>query len=448
MIVPYTDRRRLYRRCNNPFGLGLLVVGALVLAGFLYQAVTAVWAVKVGGRQVAVVEERRDAERVLEALEKTYGADEIFDQVKLVRTPRWPGSGQVVRPSEAENRLAEALGLQMNAVGVAIDGKVKFYFADRSKAQAFLDQLKKKYPADPEAEVGFLQDVSLKETKVTQAVLCTVEEAVEKATEAQRQNKDYRIKDGDTLWDIASAHDLSVKELLAANPGLKENDTLALGQHLNVGKIQPPLTVVSKARLTESVAIPYPVTVKKDSSVALGKCKVVKPGSAGEKEIVVEVTRYNGRAVSRKAVAATVVKQPVAQVEARGTRLLVASRGGTQLAWPARGPITSGYGMRWGKMHAAIDIGAGYGAPVVAAEAGQVISVGYNGGYGLTVEIAHGGGVTTRYAHLSRAGVDAGEEVGRGERIGSIGSSGNSTGPHLHFEVRKNGTALNPLNYL
>jgi septal ring factor EnvC (AmiA/AmiB activator) len=126
----------------------------------------------------------------------------------------------------------------------------------------------------------------------------------------------------------------------------------------------------------------------------------------------------------------------------------VASGGGGGWGWPASGPITSGYGMRWGRMHEGIDIGAPTGAPVVAARGGTVSFAGRMGGYGNLVLIDHGGGQTSAYAHLSAFAVGAGQQVGQGQRIGSVGCTGSCTGPHLHFEIRINGSAQNPRGYL
>ena len=118
------------------------------------------------------------------------------------------------------------------------------------------------------------------------------------------------------------------------------------------------------------------------------------------------------------------------------------------LVWPASGPITSGFGTRWGSMHTGVDIGAGYGASIWAASGGTVILAAYNGGYGNSVAIDHGGGFSTLYAHMSYIEVSEGERVDQGEYLGDVGSTGNSTGPHLHFETRVGGEAQNPMRYL
>jgi murein DD-endopeptidase MepM/ murein hydrolase activator NlpD len=121
---------------------------------------------------------------------------------------------------------------------------------------------------------------------------------------------------------------------------------------------------------------------------------------------------------------------------------------------PSDGRITSGYGWRthpiFGtrRMHTGTDFGPGYGAPIYAAETGTVISANARGGYGNTIIIDHGQGLTTLYAHQSRFAVSSGARVTRGQVIGYVGSTGNSTGPHLHFEVRVNGAHRDPMNYL
>lgn len=117
------------------------------------------------------------------------------------------------------------------------------------------------------------------------------------------------------------------------------------------------------------------------------------------------------------------------------------------LLWPADGPVTSGFGPRWGRMHRGIDIGASLGAPIRAVNPGTVIFAGEMGGYGNVVLVDHGGYVTV-YAHQSRLGTSEGARVSRGQTIGYVGNTGHSTGPHLHFEVRVAGTAVDPRPYL
>ena len=104
--------------------------------------------------------------------------------------------------------------------------------------------------------------------------------------------------------------------------------------------------------------------------------------------------------------------------------------------------------MRWGSLHPGIDIGVGMGTPIHAAASGRVISASYSGGYGNLVVIDHGNGLATAYAHQSSMAVSPGQQVSQGQVIGYVGSTGFSTGPHLHFEVRVNGSPVDPMGYL
>ncbi len=118
------------------------------------------------------------------------------------------------------------------------------------------------------------------------------------------------------------------------------------------------------------------------------------------------------------------------------------------LIWPVNGPVVSGFGMRWGRMHEGIDIGVGYGTPIHAAASGTVVFSGWMGGYGNFVILDHGGGMATAYGHQSSIAVGGGQTVSQGQVIGYVGCTGHCFGPHLHFEVRINGAPVDPLGYL
>jgi murein DD-endopeptidase MepM/ murein hydrolase activator NlpD len=123
-------------------------------------------------------------------------------------------------------------------------------------------------------------------------------------------------------------------------------------------------------------------------------------------------------------------------------------RGSSGLIWPANGPISSGFGQRWGRLHAGVDIPLPNGTPLRAADGGRVAIAGWVGGYGNYTCIQHTASLSTCYGHQSSIGVSVGQTVSQGQVIGRSGNTGNSTGPHLHFEVRVNGSPVNPLGYL
>jgi murein DD-endopeptidase MepM/ murein hydrolase activator NlpD len=118
------------------------------------------------------------------------------------------------------------------------------------------------------------------------------------------------------------------------------------------------------------------------------------------------------------------------------------------MLWPVEAQVTSRFGPRGGRQHSGLDLGASQGTPIKAAAGGKVKSASFEGGYGNLVVIEHPGGTETRYAHMARLGVRPGETVKAGQEVGTVGSTGRSSGPHLHFEVRLNGEARDPLRYL
>ena len=123
-------------------------------------------------------------------------------------------------------------------------------------------------------------------------------------------------------------------------------------------------------------------------------------------------------------------------------------QGSGQLVWPVNGPVVSPFGMRWGRLHAGVDIAVPSGTPVRAAKSGRVLIAGWVGGYGNYTCIGHGGGLSTCYGHQSSIGVSVGQSVSQGQVIGSSGCTGHCFGPHVHFETRINGVPVNPMGYL
>jgi murein DD-endopeptidase MepM/ murein hydrolase activator NlpD len=171
----------------------------------------------------------------------------------------------------------------------------------------------------------------------------------------------------------------------------------------------------------------------------------------GEKKYLLSKTKADKEALIK-------MEEELAEKEEELTLILESYRYGIppsgKLAWPAAGPLLSGFGYRihpilgTNRLHSGIDIGAPYGAAVKAAAGGEVIQTGYFGGYGYSIMLYHGGGYATWYAHLSSINVSMGQMIERGTVIGRVGSTGWSTGPHLHFEIRINGAPQNPMGYL
>lgn len=160
------------------------------------------------------------------------------------------------------------------------------------------------------------------------------------------------------------------------------------------------------------------------------------------------VAEADGLAAQSAALAATIAAAQRAQAVAPTLSAPAPNPSGGQLVWPVAGPVTSSFGPRWGRMHAGIDIAVPSGTPVQAAAAGTVIYAGWLGGYGNLVVVDHGNGIATAYAHNSGYASSVGQQVSQGETVAYSGNTGNSSGPHVHFEVRVNGAPVDPLGYL
>lgn len=184
-----------------------------------------------------------------------------------------------------------------------------------------------------------------------------------------------------------------------------------------------------------------------DDTLVKGSRKTVTEGEVGEYEVSALIEYTNGVETGQSILSETVVSEPVAEVVKVGTKE-IPNMGTGSFIKPAQGKLTSGYGGRWGRMHNGIDIGAPVGTQIKAADTGVVIFAGYKGSYGNLIKIDHKNGYVTYYAHCSSLAVTEGESVVQGQLIGYVGNTGNSTGPHCHFEIQQNGTPLNPLNFI
>jgi murein DD-endopeptidase MepM/ murein hydrolase activator NlpD len=181
-----------------------------------------------------------------------------------------------------------------------------------------------------------------------------------------------------------------------------------------------------------------------DSRDTLASARVLKQSAlANARETREEYLEEVEGLAAQSAALAAAIQNAQATAGSIGTGVSAAG-----FIWPVNGAVVSGFGMRWGRLHEGIDIAAPTGAPIWAAAAGTVIHAGWLGGYGNLVVVDHGNGLATAYAHASVILVALGQEVAQGETLSLVGSTGDSSGPHLHFEVRVNGIAVDPLLYL
>ena len=180
----------------------------------------------------------------------------------------------------------------------------------------------------------------------------------------------------------------------------------------------------------------------------IGESKVIQEGKEGEKVVKKEITLINEEKIGEKVIEENITKEPEQRIVENGSKNPI-NEDVAFLAPPSRGiNVTSNFGYRWGKQHKGVDIAGNTGDPIYAALDGTVTFSGWQDGYGKVMKIDHGEGMETIYAHCSELDKKVGEKVSKGETIAKVGSTGRSTGPHLHFELRVKGEAKNPLNYI
>lgn len=354
-----------------------------------------------------------------------------------------------------------------------IDGKEIAYVEDEEEAKAALQKIKTSYvsekdlkaledrkvsSADPLSklkedetrllDVRFTEDVSISEATVEPEKLISADEAVKLLQKGTLEEKKYVVKEGDALSNIASAHDLDMKQLIELNSGLKTDSVIKSGQELNVTVYNPYVKVIADMEVFKKEKIDYAKEVIEDSGMPKGETKVKQEGKEGVRAATYLITEENGQTVKKAVKDEKVLEEPVKQIVIKGTKV-IPSRGEGGFAYPAVGGyISSKMGYRWGKLHKGIDIARPSDRTIKAADNGTVVSAGMDGGYGNKIVIDHNNGFRTIYAHLDSISVSVGQTVSKGSKIGIMGSTGDSTGVHLHFEVYKDGKRQDPLKYV
>ncbi|MBR1866333.1 MAG: M23 family metallopeptidase [Lachnospiraceae bacterium] len=251
------------------------------------------------------------------------------------------------------------------------------------------------------------------------------------------------VQPGDYLALIAENHNLTVDELREMNPGIESDEDLYYDDRLNITVPRAAIQILVEKQETYRETYQEDVVYEDDAEMFIGETQVVQEGSPGTHIVTDLVTYKDDLECGREQLEETVEVAAVAEIVKRGTKSQP-----TYMYPVTIWTITSNFGYRWGRLHAGVDVGVPIGTTVRASRAGQVVTAGWVGGYGNCVIIDHGDGISTRYGHLSEVTVSVGQYVDQGQQVALSGNTGRSTGPHLHFEIRVNGEAVDPLPYL
>ena len=307
-------------------------------------------------------------------------------------------------------------------------------------------------PLAPEEDglkgMAFGEKVEISEAYVSKSLITSPEEAADQITKESEKNEIYVVQSGDTLSTIANGHGLYVKDVLALNSGLTERTMLQIGDEIIITVPQPELTIMTVEQSTYEEEYFAEVEYVYNDNWYTTKSVTLQEQEAGYHEVTALITKRNGTEESREMIDEVIIKEPVKKIVEVGTQTPP-----TYIKPLSGGRQTSGFGRRKAPTkgastnHKAIDWATPTGTAIWASSGGTVSVAGWQSGYGYVVYINHPDGNQTRYGHLSKILVSVGQKVKQGQKIALSGNTGRSTGPHLHFELRVNGTPVNPYNY-
>ena len=445
------------RKAVGPLAFLLIagVIGVALVVGTVY---TPSYVVSVDGVTLGVVSEPEVFEGAMERVEERasdiLGYDYTLDSA-VAYDFALTEKDKLSNVGDFETYLFDQIGEVMKSYVLKVNGEFIGAAGDEAALTAMLDAIKAPYVNESTTSADFVESVSISRQYTPSDVEQDLSAMEARLTENTNGQTTYEVQKGDTFMQIAYDNDMSLSELEALNPGVDINN-IYIGQILNVREVIPFLSVQTTETITYQEAIASPVEEVEDDSMYQGETKVLDPGSEGLAEVTADVTYVNGNERERTVTNTVTLTEPTTKVIAVGTKERPSWLPNGYFIWPVYGNITSYFGYRYifgsYSYHSGIDIAAPYGTGIQAADGGTVIwsgtGTGSNWSYGNYVIIDHGNGYQTYYAHCSSLLVSVGDKVYQGQTIARVGSTGRSTGNHCHFQVKINGTTVNPLSYL
>lgn len=411
------------------------------------------------GKQIAVIQDENTYEQATEMVNQRMVHDTADDDSQLNFKPNFrlsiANSTFASAAYVCDKLIEQSNGIIEEASGLYIDGEllgaVKSAADLRYMLQNLLDAAR---GGDENATAQFAQNVEIESGLYPTTSIISTDDMKKIITSTSKAGVTYTVKEGDTVTSIAKANNMTISDLNKIN-GNQLGDSIHPGDLVNIEVAEPRLKVEVIKTETYQVSIPYKTIVKNDDSKYTDYTKVLTKGVEGLQECVDKVYTVNGIETKRESVSRTTLSEPVNKVVVTGTKKRPNTGSGVSsgsLMWPVPSlhTITTYFTWRWGSFHYGIDISgsSAYGKTIVAADGGVVTAAGWSGGYGYRVVIRHNGTLSTLYGHCSKLLVSVGQKVSKGQAIAKVGSTGNSTGPHCHFEVIKNGRKVNPLLYV
>lgn len=454
-LAGHAVSQKIVRYCA-PRAAGTLFLAVSVFAVVSSSIVGVGLQVYIDGEPIGFVAKRNDFIEVVDRVEDSasrilgypYSLDaDISYKIEMFNR------NEMLDLRTAERVLFSQISDIEQAYVVAVDGEVIGAHKDRETIDTVLNsflqsELSKTEENETVTDVSFVRDVDVRLKYTSVENIRPISKIKKNLSSNVRDSEFYTVEAGDVFETIAKNHGLSTKALASLNPDVNP-DKLQVGQVLVVREEIPLMSIRTvKSRVTEE-PIPYDTEYVDDKTLFVGVNKTKVKGVEGTKKVTTEIVSVDNMVESTSVVSEEVLVEPVTEVIRVGTRKRAPT--GTYIV-PFNGTISSRFGWRVfrGKYdyHTGIDFAGRSGSLIVASDGGTVTRAGWYGAYGYCVIINHGKGVQTLYGHCSKLLVKVGQKVAQGEAIARVGSTGRSTGPHVHFEIRVNGKAVNPSKYL
>ena len=434
------------------FLAGSLAVAAIAVVHVLYTPATTV---TFNGVELATVASEEEAQaarlRVERSISDVVGYAYTLEDSAISYSTGLTSRSAVTDALALETALNEELNMVEHGFALYVDGQFIGATQTEGALEELLDQVAAPYRNENTVSIDFVESVEIRECDLSVDAFTNLADIALLLNSTKAGEVIYTVVKGDCWSLIAQEHELTSKELLALNPGY-DMDKLQIGDELLISRSVPYLTVVATQMEYYVADVPYEIEYVDDSSMWKGDTKVLSKGVYGTADTVARVTYQGAEEIEREVTAQTIITAPITEVQARGTAERPSWAPTGTFRWPTSGTLTSPFGYRYifgrTSFHSGIDIANSRGTDIVAADGGKVTYAGWQSGYGYVVKIDHTNGYETYYAHCSSMLVQAGSTVHKGQHIAEMGSTGRSTGNHLHFEVRYNGERLDPQKYL
>lgn len=454
---------RFYSGTGDFLSTAFNYVAPVVSIAFLIGIVNCVSGLEYGlsvqynGQEMGIVNAETDFDAATKEVQKRIA--QVDGGIEMEFAPRYSlkvinSNDQYVNPDQLADKMLSSSDAELTeAYGIYVDDEFIGAVLDKDViVQELANMLANCDTSGTATAIRFQKDVEyVKGIYLTDSLTDEVD-VIKKLKSTRKEDATYVVNENDTPLIIAQKCNMSVEDLMALNPELA-NSCIA-GDILKIKRNVSFMPIEYIRVIQTTTYIDYDTVEVETSKLNKGQRAVLTKGVKGEMTNVENVYYVDGVEVTREVISSQLTKEPVTEEVGIGTYIAKPSSSNTVLAgsgqfsWPVNGGYISD-GFISNRNHKGIDIAAPSGTEIYAAADGRVIYAGWDsGGYGNCIRIDHGDGYVTVYAHNSSINVSVGQVVTRGEYIGGIGSTGDSTGNHLHFEVRYNGIPQNPINYI